>query len=115
MDIGKLLSQTSSYMQRAVDDLASRVEAPELTEVNGHQAFRYKGQTIHQAILLKLVRLISNLNAARVLLEHGFVHEQVALQRMLDEGSEDIVFLTCGVIRRIERGGACVGGLEFSL
>jgi hypothetical protein len=98
MDIGKLISQTSLYMQRNVDDLASRVEPPELIEVNGHQAFRYKEQTIHQAVVLKLARLVSNLNAARVLLEQGFVQEQGAIQRMLDEGNEDIVFLSCGVI-----------------
>jgi hypothetical protein len=55
-------------------------------------------QTIYQAIVLKLARMVSNLNAAQLLLDHGYVHEQGALQRMLDEGDEDITFLTLALI-----------------
>jgi hypothetical protein len=85
-------------MLNTVQKLAARVPAPVLIELHGHRVFRYKEQTIHQAIVLKLARLVSNLNAAQLLLDHGFVQEQGALQRMIDEGNEDIAFLTFAII-----------------
>lgn len=42
--------------------------------------------------------MVSNLNAAQLLLDRGFVQEQAALQRMLDEGDEDITFLSLAII-----------------
>jgi hypothetical protein len=85
-------------MVRTVGTLASRVPAPVLVELHGRPLFRYKEQTIHQAVILKLARLVSNLGAAQLLLDNGFVQEQGALQRMIDEGDEDIEFLTLAII-----------------
>ena len=42
--------------------------------------------------------MVSTLDAARLLLNHGFVQEQAALQRVLDEIQEDLLFLAYGVI-----------------
>jgi hypothetical protein len=42
--------------------------------------------------------MVSSLHAARLLLEAGFVQEQAALQRILDEITEDISFLSFSVI-----------------
>ena len=61
-------------------------------------AFRYADKRIHQALIQKLARVVSGLHAARLLMEHGFFQEQAALQRMLDELNEDILFLAHGVI-----------------
>ena len=55
-------------------------------------------KSIGQAIVQKLVRMVSTLHAAWLLQNHGFVQEQGALQRILDEIQDDIRFLTCGVI-----------------
>ena len=41
----------------------------------------------------KLARMVSTLDAARLLLEHGFVQEQAALQRVLDEIRRTYFFL----------------------
>ena len=61
-------------------------------------AYRFEEQTIHQAIVQKLVRIISGLRAARILVEHGLVQEQASLHRMLDEFNEDIMFLSLAII-----------------
>lgn len=98
MDNTTLPGQTIALMKHTVDTLASGVPKPVMTTVNGHPCFRYKEQTIHQAVILKLARMVSNLNAAQLLLTHGFVQEQGALQRMLEEGNEDITFLTLAII-----------------
>ena len=43
-----------------------------------------------------MATVISGLRAALLLLEHGYVQEQAALQRILDEINEDIIFLMLG-------------------
>jgi hypothetical protein len=48
----------------------------------------------------KLARVVSGLHAAWLLLENGFLQEQAAIQRMLDEFHEDILFLAFAVINR---------------
>ena len=60
--------------------------------------FRYREKNIHQAIVQKLARLISGLHAARLLLFAGFIQEQAAMHRMLDEFTEDAIFLSYGII-----------------
>ena len=83
--------QVLTYMERIVDDLARRVPQPQFVEKFG--AFRHVEKSICQAIVQKLARMVSTLHAARLLCNHGFVQEQAALQRILDEIQEDVLFL----------------------
>lgn len=46
--------------------------------------------------------MIPALHAARLLFDHGFVQEQAAIQRTLDELHEDIIFLSFAVIRNVQ-------------
>ena len=89
---------TLSNMESTLRALEKRVPAPKLTDFGGGHVFRYVERSIHQAIIQKLARIISGLNAARILLAHGFVQELGALQRMLDEFQQDVMFLSHGVI-----------------
>jgi hypothetical protein len=61
--------------------------------------FRYAEKTIHQAIVQKLVRMISGLHSVEVLLERGLFLEQGMMQRGVDEIEEDIWFLSLAVIK----------------
>ena len=79
--------------------LAGRVPQPKLVESHRHRRFRHVEKTIYQAIVQKLVRMVSTLDGAHLLLEHGFVQEQASLQRVLDEIQEDIAFLVHGILR----------------
>ena len=85
-------------MENTVHLLASRVPPPKQVPYKDAFIFRYVEKTIHQALVQKLARLLSGLQAARLLMEHGFVQEQASLQRMLDEMQQDITFLSYSII-----------------
>lgn len=88
-----------SSMEASLLDLSRRVPAPAAVPFGDDLAYRYQEQSIHQAIVQKLARITSTLHAARILLECGFLQEQGALQRMLDELNEDAMFLAFAVIQ----------------
>ena len=89
-----LYDQMLSNMEASHAALAARVPQPKKVA----SGFRYVERDIRQALVQKLARIISGLHAARLLLAHGFVQEQAALQRMLDEFNEDVIFLAHGAI-----------------
>ena len=86
----------------AVNDLASRVQQPQLVDIKKLRAYRHVEKTIYQAIVQKLARMVSTLEATRLLANHGFVQEQASLQRILDELHEDVWFLALGIIYGIK-------------
>ena len=96
--IDQLYAQALTAMEQFVHRLDKRVPPPQLVTHRGAHAFRHVEKAVGQAIVQKLVRMVSTLHAARLLQNHGFVQEQGALQRILDEIQDDIRFLTYGVI-----------------
>lgn len=93
----KLFQHTLSVLESAFRILEQQVPKPIPVPFRNSFVFRYKEQSIYQALIQKLARLVSGLHAAKCLLEKGFVQEQGVLQRMLDEFGEDIVFLVYGL------------------
>lgn len=93
-----LYDEVLLHMERTLEGFERRVPAPQRTLVGNGFAFRYAEQSLHQAIIQKLARLVSGLHAARILLECGFIQEQGALHRMLDEFREDATFLALAVV-----------------
>lgn len=69
------------------------VPAPALAHVNGHRSYRFQEKSLEQAIVLKLARLVTGLQATWAVLNSGFPQEAAALQRILDELGADIMFL----------------------
>lgn len=92
-------AKTLRYMERTVHALAAKVPAPVKVPYKGSFVFRYKEQSIEQALVQKLARLVSTLRCTELVLAHSFLQEQAALQRMLDEIGEDIAFLSQALIR----------------
>ena len=90
------------HMDRTLSLLVVAVPKPEQskTNINGRESteYRYADKTIHQAIIQKLVRIVSGLRATRIVSDHGFVQEQASLQRMLAEFNEDIMFCSLAII-----------------
>lgn len=93
-----LYDQALVHMERTVHTLALRIPQPVQVPYKDSFVFRHIEKSVPQALVQKLARLVSSLHAARLLMEHGFVQEQAALQRVLDELEEDITFLALAVI-----------------
>lgn len=85
----------------SVHALSELVPPPQIVNLFGVPVVRYTEQTIQQAIVLKLARYVSALNACEALLNAGFGQEQGMLQRILDETSEDIDFLALSLIKGV--------------
>jgi hypothetical protein len=93
-----LYIETSLVLQRAFQVLESKIEKPAFVKRGTYYVFRYESQSVRAAVIQKLARVISGLNASLLLLQGGFVQEPGAIFRTLDEFNEDIVFL-CQAIR----------------
>lgn len=80
-------------MTQALRRLEGLVIAPEKVPVRESFVFRYTNKGVLEAIIQKLARNISGLNAVAVLLQSGYVQEVGVILRTLDEIQEDIMFL----------------------
>ena len=89
-------------MECAFCDLENMLKSkPKLTHLSFGTTFRYQDMTIYEALIQKLARAQSFTRAARVLNLNGFVQEQAALHRTIDETNDDIIFLVLGAINNI--------------
>ena len=96
MDV--LYQQALRVMEMAFCTLEQQVEKPKLKPFEESFVFRYVEQNAYQAVIQKLARMVSGLYAARHLLKGGYLQEQGAIHRTLDEFEEDILFLCHGLI-----------------
>lgn len=81
------------YLTKVVDRLEDAFRKPELIPVCEIEQWRYPKLTVEHMCILRAVRIISALNATKVLLREGYVQEIAVLLRTIDEFQEDIVFL----------------------
>jgi hypothetical protein len=90
-------------MDRAVHALAELVPPPKAVPFKDGFVYRYVEQLAEQAIVQKLARLPSGLRAASQLLESGLFQEQAALQRLIDEIGEDVIFLSIPLMYDVDQ------------
>ena len=90
MSIERYYNDALENMERTVHGLASCVPQPQRIPYKQSFVFRYVEKTVEQAIVQKLARIVSTLKAAYLLMAHGLVQEQAALQRVLHEMHEDV-------------------------
>lgn len=95
-----LYNQTLHQLDKAFKRLETMVPPPQKMPHGDSFVFRYKERTICQAMIQKLARLVSGLQAVRLLCDNGLLQEQGAIQRMLDEFHEDVWFLAFAVINK---------------
>lgn len=92
-----LFHQTILVMTNAFRRLEQQVPQPQLVPFGDGHVFRFAEQTIEQALLLKLARVVTGLKALDVLLAAGLLQEMAVICRVLDEIREDIAFLAAAV------------------
>lgn len=94
-----LYAEALGNMETTVHDLSRRIDPPVMTTfARTAYGFRYAEQGARQAIVQKMARVVSGLRAALLLLEQGYIQEQAAVCRMVDEACEDVSFLALGLI-----------------
>jgi hypothetical protein len=81
-------------IELAVHSLSNAIGKPKLSGEQGQKWWQYDDHSIDAVILCKAVRVSSGLNAARILLEAGFVAEVGVILRTLDDFVDEITFLT---------------------
>lgn len=89
----RLQAEAVEVMTSAFRQMEGNLVPPERHPHRNSFVFRYANKGIHEALLQKLARFISGLNAVTVLLSAGYVQEAGVLFRTLDEIREDIFFL----------------------
>jgi hypothetical protein len=67
----------------AFDALSGKVGDPQLQPMGDGYVYRYKEKSIYQAIIQKLARAVTGLQAISLLNKAGLLQEQAALQRTL--------------------------------
>ncbi|MFW1584855.1 hypothetical protein ACEWBR_13915 [Vibrio parahaemolyticus] len=88
-----IYQQVSDYLEQCFHYMEKHVPSPDIVEIGGEKCLRYTGQSIETAIIQKVARYLSTLNAARLLLDYGYTQEVGVMFRTLDEFGEDIMFL----------------------
>ncbi len=89
----KLFLQALTVMTNAFSRLESHLDPPEQVPHADSFVYRYREKGIPQALIQKLARNISGLNAIDLLLLMALYKSKACLQRTLDEIHEDIFFL----------------------
>ncbi|MES2534397.1 MAG: hypothetical protein V4632_00850 [Pseudomonadota bacterium] len=93
----KLFLEVITVLSNAFQRLEGQVPPPKLVPHRDGYVFRFVEQTLEQALLLKLARVVTGLKAVDALLAKGLLQEMAALCRILDELCEDIAFLTAAL------------------
>ena len=88
-----LQSEAVEVISQALLRMEAAIAPPQKVPHRYSFVFRYANKDIHEALIQKLARNISGLNAVAVLLNTGYVQEAGVIFRTLDEIQEDIFFL----------------------
>lgn len=88
----QLFADCLAHMESWFEKLEMQVPPPVKIRFLDHFVFRYKEKSVNQMLIQKLARVVTGLHSARILLNNGFMQEQIAIHRMLDEFQEDITF-----------------------
>lgn len=89
-----LYFETLDWMDQRIIEFFSQV--PDPSPIHNGRGFhlRFVEQTTQQAIIQKLVRIVSGIRASNLLLKTGFIQEQAALSRIVNELQDDVCFLS---------------------
>ena len=66
-----IYNKVPDAMDEGLLTFMKKVPEPQKEPFKNHFVYRYVEESIHQAIILKLVRLISGLRATQLLAQHG--------------------------------------------
>ena len=80
-------------MDDAIKTFLGDTSHPKRRSLGKVRVYRFAKKDDRHALLLKLAQIPSNLRAAKLLIEHGFLYEWSMVRRSVHETCEDIMFL----------------------
>ncbi|ARU28686.1 hypothetical protein [Cellvibrio sp. PSBB006] len=100
----KIYHETKSFLQNSFRAMEASIPSPIRVKYGERWVLRYREEhrCLELAIIQKLARYISGLNASLLLLESGYTQELGAIFRTLDEFQQDIVFLALPIVGGIK-------------
>lgn len=98
MQLQQLLKDTLAEMDRALDELVQLVPQAKRVPFKDGFVYRHVERLPEQAIVQKLSRIPSGLRAAQILCDAGYFQEQGALQRVIDDLGEDVIFMSVPIV-----------------
>ena len=100
----RIYHETNSFLEDCFHILEAPVPPPAPIMLGEGMVLRYREEhhCLELAIIQKLARYISGLNASLLLLESGYTQELGAIFRTLDEFQEDMIFLALLIVGGIE-------------
>lgn len=101
----KIYYETNKFLEECFHVLEAPLPAPKPVKENDGFVLRYEKEhhCLELAIIQKLARYISGLNASLLLLKAGYTQEIGAIFRTLDEFGEDIIFLSLPISGGIKK------------
>ena len=93
-----LQKHTLQILAQAFETLFYQLDRPEKQQLGYGYVYRYQDKSIRQAIIQKLPRLVTGLQAIVMMNRYGLLQEQATLQRTLDEFDQDILFLCHAIV-----------------
>ena len=98
INTGELQKQTLDFLTDGFNDLYAMLKKPEPQRFGSGYVYRYQEKSARQAIIQKLARLVTGLQAIVMMNHCGLLQEQATIQRTLDEFDQDILFLCHAII-----------------
>jgi hypothetical protein len=93
MNIQEYLQNVVKWLESCFGALSSSIPAPVFLKDSGYPRFRHTKRDDLLVSYLKGIQIVSSLNAALVLLRHGYVQEVGTLCRSIDDFVNEIYFL----------------------
>jgi len=100
----RIYHKTNRFLEECFHTLEAPVPPPVPMKQGKSLVLRYQedNHCLELAIIQKLARYISGLNASLLLLKSGYTQELGAIFRTLDEFQEDIIFLALPIVGGVE-------------
>ena len=88
-----LFGKAVDYMDKTIEGFLVQLSDPEKESLDDVFERVDSRKDPALALVLKMVQLVSNLRAGKLLIDHGFVYELGTIRRMVYETVEDVMFL----------------------
>lgn len=82
-----------SDLSIVISEIEGHFPSPKFVKIGGQPQFRYSEKSVYHVAFLKIVRMVSGLNASLCLLVGGYYQEIMVVLRTVDDFFSDVLFI----------------------